>query len=127
MEKSERIKLLFTTLNTTTPVFTIPDAIDMVETVLNQIENQYSGLPYNILNWGKGERMYVPPTNLAIAWKIGDDFRRANLSGNYFYFHSDGSMACANWNTAIVKWAKAGSSSFDAPGVGVEHPDKMTW
>lgn len=125
--KSERIHLLFNQLNQAAPASSISEAIDQVEKTLDSIENQFSGLPYNRDNWGKGGRMYLPPSTVVGAWKVTADFKRADVSGNYFYFHSDGSMACANNKTAVIKWAKTGANSFEAPQVGSIHPDKLTW
>lgn len=125
--KSERINLFFNELGNVEPASSIEEAISQVEQVLDEVEDKYSGLPYDRSNWGKGERMYLPPLSVAGAWKITEEFKRANLSGNYFYIHTDGSMACADWNSAVIKWAKAGATSWLAPKVGEVHPDKSTW
>jgi hypothetical protein len=125
--KAQRIHLFFIELDGLEPASTTEGAIFQVERVLDQIEDKYSEVPYNRSNWGTGERMYLPPLSVVVAWKITGDFKRADLSGNYFYIHADGSMACADSNTAVVKWAKQGKNSFNAPKVGSVHPDKATW
>lgn len=114
-------------MNNEEPVSTIDKAIEQVTTVLDDIEDLYSGEPNNPSNWDKGQRMYLPDFGIQGAWKITDDYKRVDLASNYFYFHADGSMACAARKTAIVKWTKEGANSCEAPKEGEVHPDKDTW
>lgn len=123
--KSERIHLFFNELNGLAPASSIAEAMSQVKGVLDQVENEHSGYPYDIgNNWGK--RMYLPPRSVGDAWKDTEDFWRVDLASNYFYFHIDGSMAFVRKRDAEVKWAKEGADSCLAPSVGSEHPDTDT-
>lgn len=125
--KRERVGLFFNEMNNLPPVATRRAAIRQVKKAINDIEDEYYGSPLTPQNYEKAERMDLPSFSIQGAWKITDKYCRVDLSQNYLFFHTDGSMACVARKDAKVKWAKAGLNSFLAPKKGEIHPDKEEW
>ena len=60
MEKGDRFKLVVQRLNEVAPASSAEEARELVEAILNGVEDEYSGVPYDPQNHREDGRMYPP-------------------------------------------------------------------
>lgn len=94
MDKSERLQVFFRRLTEGKAANTADEARVLLETVLNGVEDEHSGIPYNplsadTLSMADG-RMYPPCDDNERG--STERFRRFRTKGNVVYFGMNGSI-----------------------------------
>lgn len=94
MDKSERLQLFFRQLIEEKAASNADDARKLLETVLDGVENEHSGIPYNPLSASavslSDGRMYPPQDDSERG--STERFRRFRAKGNIVYFGMNGSI-----------------------------------
>ncbi|MDX1990490.1 MAG: hypothetical protein SFV17_27600 [Candidatus Obscuribacter sp.] len=60
MEKNSRLKIFHERLEAASPASTHAEAYTLIQTILNAVEDEHSGVPNNPQNWQTDGRLYPP-------------------------------------------------------------------
>jgi hypothetical protein len=105
MERSERFALFLEELNGAEPASTFEEARRMAERILNDVEDRYSGAPFNPANWRSDGRLYPPQDDRRLEEDI-EGVRTFRTVRHYVSFADNGAI--------FIR--KVGAS----PGTGIE-------
>lgn len=65
LSKSERLAKFITALKKAPPASNHDEALELVSRILNEIEDEFSGVPSNPATWETDGRMYPPQSDMA--------------------------------------------------------------
>lgn len=106
MDRSKRLALFVREMQEAAPAATIEEARLLLETRLNAVEDQHSGVPYNPAMWHSDGRLYPPH----------DDFERDSGRSDIRVFRTVGHRVWFANNGAIRITTLSGRVVLDKPG-----------
>lgn len=88
--KSKRLQEFLSRLASASPVNSHAEALLLVAQILNDVENEFTSIPYNPSAWHEDNRMYPPqPDN---ARDEGEGLTRYRSKGHNTLIHSSGAI-----------------------------------
>lgn len=113
MEKGERFRLFVQLLTSAAPARNGEEARQLLDTLLNQVEDEHSGVPYQPSNWRFDGRLY-PPQDDAELKSPWPDVRAFRTRGHYVLFAESGAVRIIEARRALG--SSDGKVVLDKPG-----------
>jgi hypothetical protein len=112
--KLERLTEIFRRLALAAPAPSDTDALDLIALIMNQVEDQMSGVPFDPENWRNDGRLYPPQPDSVRIIVDRPDLKRFRSKGHNTFIRSNGAIEIRTLD-GYVEFAKLG-----ADGKGVE-------
>ena len=92
MDRSERIRIFLARLTSAEPAADFDEAVAQIAAILNAVEDEFSGVPFDPENWMADGRLYPPqPDNEHdVPGRAG--WSRFRTRGHNIFISSDGSI-----------------------------------
>lgn len=100
MERGERFALFVQELNNVAPAASYEEARHQLESILNEVEDRYSGVPYQPDNWQSDGRLY-PPADDYERKSPFSDARVFRTRGHYVLLASNGAIKISSAKRAV--------------------------
>jgi hypothetical protein len=110
----ERLTEIFRRLALAEPAASGTDALDLIALIINQVEDQLSGVPFDPENWQNDGRLYPPQPDSVRMIVNRPDLRRFRSRGHNTFIRSNGAIEIRTLE-GYVEFEKLG-----ADGQGVE-------
>jgi len=89
--KQKRLQLFFSRLNNAKPVDTTEKVFELLTLILNEVENEFTNIPFSPALWMTDGRMYAPQTDSIRSTDSENIIRYRNRSHNT-YIGKNGSI-----------------------------------
>jgi hypothetical protein len=89
--RKERLKIFLARLEASSPASNADDALKLLSTILNAVEDEFSGIPFNPESWIDDGRMY-PPTEKNRRAEANPSLRRYRSARHNTYVGVNGSI-----------------------------------
>jgi hypothetical protein len=114
MDRLERFRLFLMRLGKALACSTASEALALITTVLNAVEDEFSGAPYNPMNWASDGRMYPPEDDFLCESGI-PSVTRYRTKGHYVDLGSNGAIRISKRADNAVVFEKPGSDGGGVP------------
>ena len=114
MDKDARLAIFFQRLSDAPAVGTHDEAYVLLCEILNAVEDEFSGVPYNPSNWLTDNRLYPPQSDRVYAVREFPEVRRYGSFKHDTYIGKNGAIEVRLIATNTVQFTKAG---MDGKGV----------
>ena len=107
--KIERLAIFKGRLLAAAPAGNLKDARSLLETVLNAVEDEFSGVPYNLAAWHDDGRMYPPLDDNRKIMSTAPRVERFKSAGHLIFLGGNGALTIVLRSDGTVFLDKAGS------------------
>jgi len=111
-EKSERLAIFLQRLGDAAPAQDHDEAYQLLSDTLNNVEDQFSGVPANFLNWESDGRMYPPQEDRARACPELPGTTVYRSAGHHTYIGARGEIAILHISSGKILLNKAGADGI---------------
>jgi hypothetical protein len=107
--KRERLQLIQARLETAPCASTHDEAFAMLTNIVNEVENEHSGVPYDPDAWMADGRIYPPQLDSKKACDV-EFASRYRTKGHHVFIGDYGAIAFQNVTTQKIEFSKPGCS-----------------
>lgn len=109
MDKQRRFQQFISDLGSASPASDAGGAMELISTVLNTVEDQLSGVPYNPAAWMSDGRMYPPQPDSARSVENFPSITRYRNKSHNTYIQDNGAIRIEALPSRTIVLDKAGS------------------
>lgn len=118
LTKAARLRLFLARLTAAPPAASHDEALALIATILNAVEDEHSGVPANPANWRTDGRMYPPQSDNARASADLPDVTGYRSVAHRTLIASNGALTIIELSTNTVLIEKRGSDGKGVPSPG---------
>lgn len=116
LSKDERFKILLDRLEALPAAASLTEALDQISNVLNEVENEFTSIPFNPAAWKSDGRMYPPQVD-SLRHTSSPNVKRFRTRAHHVFISVDGAIrivAVRNRESVFSKYGANGAFISEA-------------
>ena len=102
ISKAKRLREFLQQLQAAPPATSADEAFDLLAQTLNDVEDEFSGVPYRPENWRTDGRLYPPQEDSRVKFPERPSLRKYRNKGHYNYIGLNGSIRIETTEAEIL-------------------------